>query len=241
MTEPARARRLTGRLAAELVVIVIGVWIALWAEGWVEERDDRAVETARLRALSENVDRTLERLRSEQDDIAGAAQALRELISLPDVGSEAADTRGALLYGLLYAATFSPELDVYEDLKSSGELALLTNSTLRQALSSMDAALEEVRAAQQDMGTVQQLNFDRYLLTRVDLRPILGPGLDLPDSARLPTSDFEFIGTVEFRNLALFKLDLIVQIQGTLDRAEEELNTVRRLIAEQLSDSAATP
>jgi hypothetical protein len=224
-------------LLAEFVVIVLGVWIALWAEGWTEERNDREVETARLRALSENIDQTLEAVRSEQKEAAGAAQALRELISLSEVSNDPSGIRSALLYGLLFVPAFTPELNVYEDLKSSGELALLTNPRLRQALSSMEATLGDVAGAQQDMATVQQLNFDRYLLTRVDLRPILGPNLDLPDLAPAPSSDFEFTLTIEFRNLALFKLDLIVQTQGALDGAEERLTLVAHLIEEQLQSS----
>lgn len=237
MTEASRARRLAARWGAEFVVIVLGVWIALWAEGWAAERNERAVETARLRALSENVDRTLEEVRSEQGDAAGAAQALRELISLSEVGRDPSGVHRALLYGLLFVPTFTPELNVYEDLKSSGELALLTDPRLRQALSAMEATLDDVEGAQQDMETVQQLNFDRYLLTGVDLLPILGPGLDLLDSVPAPNSDFEFVLTTEFRNLALFKLDLIVQTQRALDRAEERLTLVARLIEEQLRSS----
>lgn len=234
MTGPSRARRLAGRLFAEFVVIVLGVWIALWAEGWVAERNNRAVEAARLRALSENIHQTLEAVRSEQENAAGASQALRELISLSEVSNDHSGILGALSYGLLYVPAFTPELNVYDDLTSSGELALLTNPGLRQALSAMEATLRGVADAQFDISTVQQLNFDRYLLNSVDLRPILGPMLDLPDLAAAPPSDFEFIITTEFRNLALFKLDLIVQTRDALEGAEERLSLVARLIEEQL-------
>jgi hypothetical protein len=199
-------------------------------------RKDRAVEIARLRALSENIERTLDAVRSERTDAAGAADALRELISRSEVGSDPSGVHDALAYGLLFVPAFTPELNVYEDLKSSGELGLLTNPRLRQALSAMEATLSSVDASQRDMSTVQQLNFDRYLLTRIDLRPILGPMLDLPE---VPSSDssVDFILTTEFRNLAIFKLDLIVQTQGVLRAAEERLLLVGRLIEEQLQAS----
>lgn len=237
MTQPRRVRRLTGRLVAEFIVIVLGVWIALWAEGWAADREDRAVETARLRALSENVEQTLAAVRSEQDDATGAAEALRDLILRAEVTTDAEGVREALAYGLLYVPAFTPELNVYEDLKSSGELGLLTSPKLRQALSAMEAALDNVDGAQRDMSTVQQLNYDRYLLARVDLRPVLGPILGLPNQAPPSYSDVDFILTTEFRNLALFKLDLIRGTQAALEEAEERLMTVERIIDELLQSS----
>lgn len=229
-----RTRRVASRLLAEFVVIVLGVWIALWAEGWAADRRERTMEIARLGALSENVSQSLEALRSERDDAAGAADALRELVALSEVSSDPVGVRDAFMYGLLFVPAFTPELNVYEDLKSSGELALLTNQRLRQALSAMEASVIDVEGAQQDMETVQQLNFDRFLLTRVDLRPILGPDLHLLDSDPVPQSDFDFILTMEFRNLALFKLDLFVQIDHTMRVAGERLTLVAQLIEEQL-------
>ena len=238
MTQPRRVRRLTGRLVAEFVVIVLGVWIALWAEGWAADREDRAVEAARLGALSENVEQTLAAVRSEQNDATGAADALRDLIlRAEEVTADPQGVPEALAYGLLYVPAFTPELNVYEDLKSSGELGLLTSPGLRQALSAMEAALDNVDGAQRDMSTVQQLNYDRYLLARVDLRPVLGPILGLPDQDTPSYSDVEFILTREFRNLALFKLDLIRGTQDALDQAEERLMTVGRIIDGLLESS----
>ena len=234
MIKPGGTRRVAGRLLAEFVVIVLGVWIALWAEGWAADRRERAMETARLRALSENVSQSLEALRSERENAAGAADALRELIVLSEVASDPEGVRRAFMYGLLAVPAFTPELNVYEDLKSSGELALLTNQRLRQALSAMEASVVDVGSAQRDMETVQQLNFDRFLLARVDLRPILGPNLQLPDSDPALQSNFDFILTTEFKNLALFKLDLLVQIDGAMDVAGERLTLVGELIEEQL-------
>lgn len=46
MTQRSGNRSVAGRLLAEFVGIVLGVWIALWGEGWVADRTDRATETA---------------------------------------------------------------------------------------------------------------------------------------------------------------------------------------------------
>jgi hypothetical protein len=234
VNEPKRARKLVSRLAAELGVIVLGVWIALWADGWAAERNDREIETARLRALAENIDQTLAELHRQRADAEEAATALRQLVTLSASRLDPEEIRSALLSGFFFVPTFSPELNVYEDLKNSGELALLTDTALRQALSSMDATLEEIYMALHDMEAVQQLNYDPYLLSRIDLRPILGPYLHLPESSQASQLELDFVVETEFRNLALFKLDLTVQVQEALDRAGRDLSRVARLIAEQL-------
>ena len=116
---------------------MLGVTIALWADSWVTARGDHAEETARLHALRDNVTETLEDLRDERDNSTGAADALRKLVRQNDLPND--ELKGLLRYGLLYGATFSPELNVYDDLKNSGELALLTDRRLRRALAKMEA------------------------------------------------------------------------------------------------------
>jgi hypothetical protein len=136
-----------------------------------------------------------------------------------------------LRYGLFYGPDFYPELNVYDDLKSSGELALLKNSTLRQSLAALDARLELVRAAQDDLTTVQQLTIDPYLVKRLDLLPLLGPlsGIDLTDEGS--GVDSRFLSDVEFRNLILFKLDLVMQTEKVFEDADAALIAVEQSMA----------
>lgn len=224
----SRLRRLGVRLAAEFGIVVLGVTVALWADGWVTEQRQRETEGARIAALGDNLRSTLADLREERESAAGAARALRHLVSIgQDVPG--AEVREAVLYGFLYVPDFQPELNVYEDLKSSGELALLTDPELRRSLAAMDARLEGLRAAQSDVVTVQQLNFDTYLVSRVDLRSIMGDLLDLGpvDPGQV---DLSFAKTLEFKNLAIFKLDLMVQIGHAFEEAEAALTAVHQLI-----------
>ena len=140
-------RNSLGRLGAEVSVVVLGVTIALWADGWVAERNDRAVETARLSALQDNVSVTLADLSKARDNARGAAAALRELVSLNQHDRSDDEKKELLRYGLTYGPDFFPELNVYDDLKNSGELALLTNPELRRSLASMETRLEQARFA----------------------------------------------------------------------------------------------
>ncbi|HSM62252.1 MAG TPA: hypothetical protein VK849_15695 [Longimicrobiales bacterium] len=240
MTEagaPTRLRRFALRLAAEFGVVVLGVTVALWADGWAAEHRERAVETARLHALRGNVESTLAGLRRFRQEAEDVAEGLRGLASLPSTDRDAGQLVGAVGWGFFGMPTFHPELNVYDDLKSSGELALLTDPSLRQGLSAMDAAIERLRLAQEDLTTVQQLNLDPFLIQRVDLRHVMDVGeMGLHEVAAPSRSELIFTSDPEFRNLALFKLDLVLQADRAAAEAEERMLAVRHALAEQLGE-----
>ena len=209
------------RMAAELAVIVVGVLIALSADGWVSSMTDRSIEAARARALQDNVNETLARLEAAQHEVAAAREALRLLASRDSLTST--DVDQPLIDGLLYGPSFSPEMNVYDDLKSSGELALLKSSELRQALAKMDANFETVRLVQADLIVVQQLNLDPFIIAELNLGRLLGPYLGLDAT---PQSWSRSPGIERVRNLAVFKLDLISELSLRYDEAEAALRVV---------------
>ena len=237
MTASKRFRQLGTRLLAELAVVVLGVTIALWADGWAAERRERAVEVARLRALQDNITETLAALDAAREEAGGASTALRELLTRAPSAWEAEGLQEAVLYGATYGPSFTSEMDVYEDLKSSGELALLTDPEVRRSLSAVESRLEMVEASQADLAFVQQLNLDTYLMDRTDLRPLFREWLDLEDALGGVAPNFDFVTDRDFVNRALFKLDLIRYLDSEYEDAEEALNAARDAIATQLGDS----
>lgn len=207
------------RLGGELIVIVVGVLIALWADGWVAERSTRRVEAARVAALRANVTETISRLSRARAGAERASDALRVLASTQAGTAPLADS--VIAIGLLYGtAEFSPEMNVYEDLKSSGELALLRNGRLRAALARMEAALERVRLHQADLLSVQQLTYDPFAIAELDLVRLIGPSLSIESDGRGPTHSPDLI---QVRNLAVFKLNMVVDLLALYDEAEATL------------------
>lgn len=243
MEASPRFKKVGTRLLAEFAVVVLGVTIALWADGWAAERRERTVETARLRALQDNITETLSALAAAREEAGGAAAALRDLVSRPRSAWEAQDLQEAILFGVTYGPAFTPEMDVYEDLKSSGELALLTDPEVRRSLSAVESRLEMVAASQADLAFVQQLNLDTYLLDRTDLRPLFREWLDLEDSLAHVPRDFDFVTDRDFVNRAIFKLDLVGYLDAEYENAELALEAARAAIANQLgtSEGAGTP
>ena len=211
------------RLAAELGVIVLGVLIALWADGQVAERADRRIEASRIAALQQNVTATRARLDRALEEARSAEEALTSTARWSDASS-VAGRESMVTAGLLYGPVFTPELNVYADLKNSGDLALLRSGDLRQALARMDAVLEELALLQSDLVLVQQLNIDPFVIREFDLGSTVGSWVGLDDLAREPAApDFDFR---TFRNLSLFKLDLVQQEILTYEAAIDAVDAV---------------
>lgn len=216
-------RSSVARLSVELGVVAVGVLIALWADGWVTEQRERSIERSRIDALRDNVVATRERLRVAQAEARSAREALTLIAYWQDV-DELNGNPGVVVSGLLFGSVFTPEMNVYADLKSSGDLALLRSAELRQALALMDATLEQLALRQSDLAMVQQLNFDPFLIRELSLAGSLGPllGLEgLPTDDAAPTLDLRIL-----RNLALFKVDMVSLLLDTYAEALDVLDSV---------------
>jgi hypothetical protein len=214
---------LPARLGVELAVIVVGVLLALWADGWVADRADRKEEASRVAALRENIVATRDRLNLALEQSVSVREALTSTAQWTEIRDMAG--RAELVgNGLLYGPVFTPELNVYTDLKSSGDLALLRSTDLRQALARMDATFEQLALLQADITMVQQLTIDPFVIREFDLGPIVGPWVGLEDLPREPNNpDFDLR---MMRNLSLFKLDLIEQEIQSYREAMEVLEEV---------------
>ena len=223
MVPKAEQSGLSGRLIAELGIIVLGVLIALWADEWVADRADREVEHNRIEALRDNLQATRVRLDGAVEEVRAAENALTLAAYWQDPAT-LSQNHDVVLSGLLFGPVFTPEINVYDDLKNSGDLGLLTNAKLRQALAHMDAVFEQLSLLQADLTMVQQLNVDAFVVQELGLAATMGPYLgleNLPADAPNPGIDMQRV-----RNLSLFKLDLVRQLHLHYERAAEALEAV---------------
>lgn len=217
----------------EVLIVVVGIFIGLQVDDWNQTRKDTAKEMVRLAALHENIVATLDGLGAERNAAAGAIEALRILLTLDEQDLTDSQILAHLRMGFLYSSRFSPELNVYDDLKNSGELALLTSSELRQALARMESLLEVVAIEQMDLLTVQQINLDPYMLERFDLRQMLGAVINPKNVTNEIAIDIELVADIRTQNRMLMKLDIIIQLDILLEDAERALAKVRQLIASE--------
>ena len=185
-------------------------------------------------ALLDNVDVSLADLRSTSDDATEVADILRKLTALREYDLPAAEMQSLLLPGLLYGPSYSPELNVYDDLKNSGELALLTNPDLRRALARMESRLRLIELAQSDFAAVQELSIDSYIIDHIDMRLVYGFSLGTDYVVGDVDKILEYTSEIQFQNRILLKLDLVTSIETDYSNMESALLDVQGIIKSQL-------
>ncbi len=126
---------LAGRFLFEFVVVVAGVLVALALDAWFEGRRDAASEQTYLALLSRDLDRTIADLESfvafeshQLDDATLAMQAL----AAPETADH--DDVSAAMARLMSRQTLTLKSAAYEDLISTGHLALLRDASLRDGV-----------------------------------------------------------------------------------------------------------
>ncbi len=138
----ARSRSQAGRLVAEFVVIVTGVLVALAADRWNQGRAEQAAETAYLDRLE--LDIRSDSLRAEgflslADSISAANAALIELV---DGGDRPQDLVGTIVAA--FQELVLPPPATWNDLVSTGSLALLRDLEVRRAVVAYYSTREEI-------------------------------------------------------------------------------------------------
>ena len=181
-----------------------------------------------------DTEETLAAISTAYADASDVAAALRKILGLRSPYEPSDDSAELLRHGLLYGLPIRPEMSVYDDLKNSGELALLNNPDLRQALSRMETGLETLQLTQADLTTVQQLNIDSYMVDRMDLSNFYGELSGLPPANIGSRIDLEFVADRQFRNRVLLKLDLVTQLEIVLGETESRVREVKRLLTFEL-------
>lgn len=163
------------------------------------------------------------------------ADGLRQLVGFTYADGEDDAVMEALRTGFFGMPELQPELSVYDDLRSSGELALFSDASLRQALSAMRARIDRLLVYQADLLNVEQINVDPYLLRRFDLSELFrGRFEDLEIPTGQADSGTALTADMEARNLALFKLGMLTQFALRLDEVEGALLSVQQILVAQL-------
>ena len=132
------------RLAAEFVVIVVGVLVALGVDGLVSWANDRELEAEYLERLLRDVEYDL----AELDFVAGVAEAARvyaDSLLIPGVPD---GWDGAHLVGAVTLASNSRQADLsrgtFQELVQSGRIGLIRSPELRSQLASYDRQFLEL-------------------------------------------------------------------------------------------------
>jgi hypothetical protein len=132
------------RLAAEFVVIVVGVLVALGVESWAQDRRDRAQETEYLARLLDDVRFDLAEL-ALVDSVSRVGLETSRRISTPAVVDTMAPSR-VVSAVFVTANVRVPDLSraTFQELINSGQIELIRSDSVRRALASYDRTITEL-------------------------------------------------------------------------------------------------
>jgi len=218
-------------VALDLLVVVVGLFIGLQIDTWWEGHKEAQLESVYLMELQEDFDANRSSL---EEQIRRSEKVINNMItlhaqSLLPEPSLSVPELNARFTSINQMPTFAITTRAYDNLTGSGDLNLLRNRSLKNALADYyaKAQVTAVVQATHEMELVQ--TFQPYIIENLDYAavkrnlvddfPLGEPG----DAARI----LEKLHTQKFQNIVVQKwvitTDLLDQFRGMLERTNKVL------------------
>lgn len=120
----------------ELVIVSLGVLIALWADQAMQNRQEAAAEVSYLERLRTDIQADLRALRFSSDQARNRLANTRQVDAWLQDPTLAPDPDSLVMNAHFAGVTFAPTISKFtiEELKSTGDLRLLRNDTLKRQI-----------------------------------------------------------------------------------------------------------
>jgi len=201
-----------GSLTIEFAVVVLGIFLGLQADDWNESRRERVTEAAYLQELAEDFRLNLQSLHDRASaldaSIAGMITLL-EQSSLPTPSLSSRDLNESFRL-ILSMPSFIAVDRAWSNLSGSGELKLLRDRGLRNALARYYAKADLSRVIQNTHEMQLVHLFQSYIIDEMDYAAVVllrANDVVLPpahESERIT----EVLSTRRFRNVVTLKVEI---------------------------------
>lgn len=162
------------RLAAEFVVIVVGVLVALAADAWWTQRGELRTEQDILGRLAQEFATNADRLwetQATQREMVATAEALFVLTG-PTTPPVEPDSVALLIVGAMERGTFTPVSGELSSLLSSGDLRLIRDDSLRADLAAWPDLVRRLNESEERNWEDVDRHFIPYLSERIAWRTV---------------------------------------------------------------------
>jgi len=144
----------------EILLVVIGILIALQVNNWNENRKERLVEIKYLKNLKHDLQNDSTDLVYYKNIRVGQANAARELIQLAKTKNVSDIFKLDSLYTTIALWwEFVPNNNTFEELRSSGNLKLLRNDSIKNLLLDLNKENEDLVSSRNHM----RREYENYL------------------------------------------------------------------------------
>ena len=168
----------------EFVVIVFGVLAALAVDEWRSEREDRITEYEYLARIRADIQSDIDNFERLEDIFQSKAETIKNLMEHPESALFAIDPL-KLMEGLnnsSYVALPDSRSTTFDELMSTGRLALLENVEQRDALSRYYSGFEHISAILSNpVGNYRRLLFETIQPDLLKRSRLTGNPVELSD------------------------------------------------------------
>ncbi len=170
LADENKAIKYTRYAIGEIVLVVIGILIALSINNWNEHRKEDIQETIILKQLLADFNSNLEQLDQKitmRKGFMNSSKQLFNFIDHPDLRNK--DSIDYHIAKTLPYATFDP---IIYDLAASGELSLIQNIELKQALTRWTSEISDVIEDEVIWKNYRNNNYFPFLINHYQLRTV---------------------------------------------------------------------
>ncbi|MFZ9981586.1 MAG: hypothetical protein ACO3FI_06110 [Cyclobacteriaceae bacterium] len=220
--------------AGELLIIFLGITLSWWFEEWRQDKQDRRRESLHLSNLHSNLETDSATISIELSDMKESLRRLKALEKSIDTGTT--DSLGHYVRSMILVAEFHPNDSEFEVIKSTGEIGLILEDTLRRDIMTLYEVVYGQIAFRIELNhqAVITNNWD-YAVKNFDLSKVIRAGHE---------SEMKFnLKTAEDKMVLKNKIGLSMLILNvTIRRFEEgirKISEVRSRISRRLSGISA--
>jgi len=160
----------------EIILVVIGILIALQINTWNQNRQNRTQEQQILVQLLNEYENNLIQLNQKifirNETVSSSFKLLN--YKNDEMLNVVVDSFNLHLSRLLWRPTFDPELGVSTELTSSGKLYLLTNTSLRNEITSFPSFISELREEEMVIYNQTEERLTPFIMEHYQLGKIIG-------------------------------------------------------------------
>jgi quercetin dioxygenase-like cupin family protein len=226
----------------EAFVIIASILGAFALESWGQKREEQAKQKELLSNLLKDLKVAL--VQSEKHEKEEAFNSAMLKLSIADskyMDSIISSSNASefLQQTLWFSVTEVPSILSYNDLVSSGQTGLITNTELRKELNRLKELLEELRFNIDDKMTVQQIRIDKFIFDEIDAIPVITPTRIEDKNEKYDYATF--LKKQPIRNALAGKLSITDESLDNRKKVTNQLKKVIDLIASQLGIMISEP
>ena len=210
MADDNRPLKYLSYAIGEIILVVIGILIALSINNWNEVQKNKAIEqqllTSLLLELETNLDILAKTIETNTQIIAGSLNIGKFTGPTLPLLSEKELSQN-MVGAFKHESRYVPNQGTYNEINNSGKLSLISDPSLRKAISELQSQLKRVES-QENYVVERRDNTHQFFITNGNFRrhlDIIDDALIAVEPSRFPNNDFRFLQKQEFEsNLYLF-------------------------------------